>query len=136
MRIMIIFFISFSIMIFQCNNEKRPLLLQKQILNDSINTIVKEWRIDSLGCLNLRTIEKANTLFKVLQFNKKKGKEIIEILGSPNYISNYGPNFCYSYIFNALCYNNKLIDSADYCWIDFLFNSNDSILISMLPICI
>ena len=85
--------------------------------------LIKDWKTDSLGCLGLRSYDKAKEIVAIYKLNSKSNVEIETLLGKPNYI-NHESYLSYSYYFQSFCdsTSRNLIDSMDCCWVEFIFN--------------
>lgn len=93
--------------------------LQNVTRNKMNEKIVSDWKYDSTGCMELRTIAKAKYIKDSLDLINKQKELIINYLGEPNFNFNDGSTNVIRYYFDTFCQDNKIIDSIDYCWIEF-----------------
>lgn len=96
----------------------------KQQIKEKKSNLLKEWRTDSLGCLQYRTKEKAFYIRDSLDLIDKTNSYIIDKLGNPNSVRKDGNVEVIKYYFNTVCRENLFIDSLDYCWVEMLFEKN------------
>lgn len=85
------------------------------------NSIVNDWKIDSIGCTGLRNPNLAN---KLIRENKLEGGNVNDfeiIFGKPNEIRENLFEKTYVYYFNCGCLNNKKIENSDKCYAEFYF---------------
>lgn len=85
------------------------------------DTLLVQWKNDSLGCNGLRTAEKAKALYKQYDLNVKTSNEITEILGKPNKIMDNGTQLSLAYYFDTKCSEGKVIDSIEHCTATFFY---------------
>jgi len=79
------------------------------------------WKSDSLGCEKIRTKEMAEKIIDSLKLSEVNESEFLKYFGNPNTRVNREENIVLGFYFDALCRDNKLIDSADYCIAEFTF---------------
>jgi hypothetical protein len=101
-----------------CRNGTKTPVISKENNQD---TLLMQWKNDSLGCIGLRTAEKARLLFKQYNLQKKNREAIIEVLGKPNKISDNGSQLSLVYYFDTKCNNGKIIDSIEHCSASFFY---------------
>ena len=77
--------------------------------------LVRQWRKDSLGCIELRSEAAARTLYYRYKLKDKTSNEIIDVLGPPNKMLDNGAGLWLEYYFGTTCSGDKLIDSIEYC---------------------
>jgi hypothetical protein len=89
------------------------------------NSIVNDWKIDSIGCNGLRNPNLAN---KLIGENKLEGKNVNDfeiIFGKPNEIRESFLEKTYVYYYSSFCKDGKLVKNSDKCYAEFYFiNSN------------
>lgn len=136
------------------NNVNSKYTLQTQIskqlsmagfinVNDSTLRVLEEWRIDSLGCMQLRGKRRAQFLVNSLELKGRSKWHLISALGKPNvarteseYASTPKGEFeILCYYFDSICYGGAVVDSLDKCWADFLFSKSDNTLKDVVYIC-
>lgn len=92
--------------------------------NDSLLT---QWRQDSIGCLKYRTYEIVKQLNTIYQLEKKTSSDLVELLGEPNrIIRTEAKGKVYRYFYNTCCKDGVLDKECDYSWVDFNFETNQS----------
>ena len=115
--VVIFFFLSFLI---SCNDSVRSKKQESSpIVQDEVT--LNEWRIDSLGCNRIRTKELAERMILDNNLEGKAMSDFEHIFGKPNRRETTKEEVIISYYFNALCRNNKFLDTADYCVAEFRF---------------
>lgn len=83
------------------------------------------WRIDTCGCLGYRSLETAQTLIDEFDLLDKNIDEFESVFGIPNEKGYHGKKIVLSYYLQSVCdSNNKLVENADRCWVDFIFVDN------------
>ncbi len=115
------------IIIFSCENNSSS----RDVTNNSSQTIVKNdslimnWKKDSLGCLMYRRFELAENLFIKYELEGKDVNKIIEVFGKPNEYNIDIKGTCGEMIYycNSICYKNKIIDSSEKQWVLFVFEN-------------
>lgn len=115
------------IIVFLCNfffcscQEKSNKVIDNE---NSKNQIINNWKKDSLGCLGLRSLDLAK---KIIEDNNLLGcsKENFEdFFGAPNDLIINEEKIALIYYIEARCKNDKLVNGADKCWIQFSFVRN------------
>lgn len=100
-------------------NKKEARLRCKEI-----DTLIKKWQSDSLGCQKLRTKDVAETIIDSLKLNSASEVEFLKVFGKPNTENEREGSKILGYYFDAICRDGKFIDSADYCIAEFSFVQN------------
>jgi len=85
------------------------------------DTLLVQWKNDSLGCSGFRTAEKAKSLYKQYDLKLKTSGEIIKLLGKPNKIIGNGTQLSLAYYFDTKCSEGKVIDSIEHCTASFFY---------------
>lgn len=99
------------ILFYSCTYKRNKYIsLDKKI---ALNPYVKQWKLDSLGCLNLKPLC-IDTIRTSFNFKKLHSDEIERIIGKPNYILNKGKFDLHYYCLNCIvekgdCYNIMVI---------------------------
>ena len=103
--------------------------------NMSIDSILKEWKIDSLGCKGLRSDSKAMILRDSFNLENQYPRLIIGLLGKPNnYI--FGKDYyVIRYYCQTSCNNGIILDKVEHCWVDFIYKDSLAKKCKMLPTC-
>lgn len=124
MKKTILNFLPLIFIVNSCNsNNFNNISLDK---NDSIESVKNnEWIIDSCGCLGLRSIEMAESLIVEYELLNKSIVDFKKVFGEPNEMQIKNDKVYLVYYFNSMCNaDNKIIDGADRCWMDFVFENN------------
>lgn len=93
-------------------------------LSDSTIVRAERWRLDSLGCLNYRSVDVANAILNELPENYKNCDSMLVLLGAPNGKSQDTGYITYIYYFQIICEQMEG-ETPDMQWMDFVFRSND-----------
>jgi hypothetical protein len=103
----------------------------------AVDSIIKEWRDDSLGCQRLRTLEKVKILIDTFDLLEKYPSELIDLLGKPNKVYSKDTIMSIRYYSQSICNenNNKTSDSLVVCWFEFYYPNAKINKCKMLPIC-
>jgi hypothetical protein len=86
--------------------------------------IIKNWKLDTLGCLGYRNINTSYYLIDSLNLKGKNKDFLIRKIGLPNYSQKTNNTETFKYYFNTTCKNGVFIDSIDYCWLELFIISN------------
>lgn len=89
-----------------------------------VEIFIQQWKSDSLGCQKLRTKIKAEAIIDSLKLGSSEKTEFISVFGNPNKQDTREGSIILGYYFDAICINEKLMDSADYCIAEFTFMEN------------
>ena len=101
---------------FSMNNKRNSL---SYIL--TIDTNKQKWIQDSLGCVQLRTLELADSLIEKYDLLHKSTREFLLVFGKPNEILSTKEKLYLRYYMESECEKGLLIEDADKSWIDFVF---------------
>lgn len=115
--------IMLSCAINSCNIENGHLMREKEqcIKPDNIHN----WRIDSCGCLGLRSLELAGSLIEENDLLNKSAEEFESVFGRPNKKKTLNDMVYLVYYLNSVCdENNRPRKGADRCWVEFVFQNN------------
>lgn len=110
-------FICSFILLQNCGNSNVNLLGKE----NNADTILIQWKADSLGCRGLRTAEKARVLYSQYNLKTKTSNEVTEILGNPNKIIDSETQLSIVYYFDTRCSDGKIIDSIEHCSASFFY---------------
>ena len=130
-------YIVIIIILLSCSHlQKKSNNIVKYKNYTNINKILNEFKIDSLGCLGLRSKYKINLLIDSLNLRTKSKENIIEILGEPNQIITFKNNLLNQveifYIFNTYCDEmGKPIMEYDHQWINFVISLDSNKVIDI-----
>ena len=116
-----------TIVIANCTAPTSPAVNAAQsdtALSDSTIARAVRWRLDSLGCLNYRSVELANAVLNELPENYKNCDSILSLLGTPNEKSTGSDYITYIYYFQIICEQMEG-ETPDMQWIEFTFMSKD-----------
>jgi hypothetical protein len=83
-----------------------------------------DWKKDSVGCWHLRTLELADSLVSVNNLLAKSTDEFINVFGIPNKKKEYNNKIVFIYYLYSVCKEEKLVENADKCWVEFIFKDN------------
>lgn len=112
----------FSLFVFlvSCTDSGKSKKQDKLSITQTEVTL-NEWKTDSLGCKRIRTKELAEKLVIENSLEEKTISDFENIFGKPNKSEVVEEAVIFSYYFNAMCRNNKFLDTADYCVAEFRF---------------
>ena len=100
------------------------------------DNLTKNWKKDSLGCLNLRSKFYSDSINKKIIFKNKSESFITLYLGKSNKREVRGEYKYYIYYFNTKCnVNNRIIDSVDKCYLQYRINSKTRKVLDFQNIC-
>lgn len=106
-----------------CTIDNGHLMREKEqcIRPDNIH----DWRIDSCGCLGLRSLELAGSLIEENDLLNKSAEEFESVFGMPNKRKTQNNVIYLVYYLNSVCDdNNQPRKNADRCWVEFVFQDN------------
>lgn len=112
----------FLLIIYSCNYsiDNKSIMATDRcctIDNDSI-----DWKIDSCGCLGIRSMALAKLLIEENNLLEKSSSEFIEVFGKPNNTKTDDGVIYLQYYFNTVCDKKKHpIKGADKCRVEFVF---------------
>src|SRR6185312_4871428 len=110
--------LAFIILLQNCNSGTVENVAKSA--NES-DTLLAQWKEDSLGCIGLRTVENARLLFKRYNLQVKTSDDIIALLGKPNKVIDSGNRLSLNYYFDTKCGMGKVIDSIEHCSASFFY---------------
>ena len=85
----------------------------------------EDWRIDSCGCLGLRSIALAKSLIEDYGLEGNSREEFEKVFGKPNVWRTEQTQIVLVYYFNSICDDdNRPRKGADKCWMEFVFENN------------
>jgi hypothetical protein len=84
-----------------------------------IEQILALWKDDSMGCAKYRNQTNTRLLVDCYHLEDVPLEQLRHVLGHPDLQTESTQEYRIKYYFNSLCSNGDLIDSADYCWIEF-----------------
>lgn len=121
-----------------CNEKKVDVLTnlnnlsEIQSINNKNDSIVSKWRLDSLGCEHLRTIEMGKQIFDKYS-NNGQLKDTIDIkliFGNPNKKMLLDNQVNFFFYINSCCNRNKLnIKECDYSFINIIYSNEEKKII-------
>lgn len=127
----ILFFILLSIPVFSAcsnNDSTKGSSMPNGIYEEQGRKNMKsgdKWRMDTCGCLGYRSIEIARALIDEFDLLDKSTDEFERVFGISNEKECNGEEIVLSYYLQSVCdNNNKLLEDADKCWVDFVFIDN------------
>ncbi len=103
-----------SIGLLSCN-------MLRQSNDDTNNNLYNDWRVDTLGCLKLRTLSNAKYIRDSLNIVNKESSFVINKLGQPNFQTINSNIEIIRYYFDTYCHESEIIDTLDYCWLEMSF---------------
>lgn len=119
----------FFCMLLSASNDNRILsgrnIADEYCIQDSLDSIFKDWRKDTTGCLNLRE----NHVNTVIAFVKKKVrsyKQLLKCLGKPNIASSEKDVTNLVYYTSASCSNGMPDLSGEHCFLIISFVNKKS----------
>lgn len=80
---------------------------------DSLAILSQQWKNDSLGCDNVRTIDSFDKLLKGYSLAQKDEAEMLKVLGTPNEEEKYSGKTIAIYYFSSICTANKIVKGSD-----------------------
>lgn len=100
-----------------------------QLKNDKSNNVIEDigedWRIDSCGCMGLRSIAMAKSMIEESDLVNHSIEEFEKVFGKPNERRTDVDQVVLIYYFNSICDNdNRPRKGADKCWLEFVFKNN------------
>lgn len=105
------------------NRLKSKVLINGQ--NGSISDILKQWRLDSLGCKNIRNMSNIQLLIDSLKIDYQIPSKVESLLGRPNNVVVGKSNYTLIYYINSYCVTRGTVQmtpsNIDRCWIEFNF---------------
>ena len=120
-----ILIIIFTIILFSCKSRKK----------DNHSNITQSWKKDSLGCMNLRNKNYSDKINKKINFIAKSEKYLIKKLGKYNKVIINDKYKFYLYYYGTSCQNNKIIDSVDYCYLEYRVNIKTKTIVDYQNVC-
>lgn len=87
--------------------------------DQSIDKVLVQWKSDASGCHHFRNMTNTKELIKCYYLESVDCKQLQSVLGKADLQTESDQNLHYRYFFNSLCSGGKLVDSADYCWVEF-----------------
>lgn len=109
---------------------------QSVSVDDTLDIYLANWRKDSLGCLQLRSKKASYFLIEKMDLIEKTENQVVSILGTPNTIYCDGEKVRLKYYFGSLCDNGLINDSADFCWVEYVFLKSNGKVIDINHICL
>ena len=100
-----------------CSNNKMNLFNTKNILNDSL---ISQWRSDSLGCMNVRSFILFEKIYSKYRFDTMGKQSIIYLLGRPNFTYSNENVEGLNYYMDSYCKQNKIDSTKNKCWLSVL----------------
>jgi len=85
---------------------------------------IQKWLIDSLGCRHIRTLDLADSLVNRYGLLSKCKRDFLLVFGPPNDIDSVQNRLVLIYYINSVCRSDMIIDKADKCWINFVFEDD------------
>lgn len=96
--------------------------------SDSLSNVLKGWRRDSTGCLDLRSFNSALKLIKAYKIDKNDFVYCVSILGQPNEIHIEGDYLECTYYYSTNCDSGAINKKMPWCFIDIDFNRKGKFL--------
>ena len=93
-------------------------------INDTLLQYTTEWKRDSLGCLKLRTKEKAESIIRILKNANIHVLTMYKNFGSPNEQQIINEKLILIYYFDCVCNNGHLVMKSDKCYAKFYLKSD------------
>jgi hypothetical protein len=90
----------------------------------NIDSILIEWKTDSIGCKGLRSNIKAELLRDSLKLENQYPQSIIDLLGKANSYILTKKHYVIRYYYQTFCHSDKHVESVDYCWVDFIYEDS------------
>lgn len=156
MRFFLFSFFCLLILVVSCKNDTRDNVSNRAQLknalsklgiseiSDSTLLILEEWRLDSLGCMRLRNMDKILKVASELDLIGKSREFVVQVFGPPNFVKSvelYIPSIDeqtftgVGYYFDSICRNAALVDSSDKCWIEFLVSQKTNTVVDISDVC-
>ena len=114
----VILILTFSIMLVCCSNYRGETASYKDGL-DSLTIVISNFKIDSLGCLGLRSKNSIDFIYLNSKIEGKPERELLDLLGKPNDTISANGKLNLRYYFDSYCSNGFPIDSVEKCWSNF-----------------
>jgi len=96
--------------------------ISREIKVQQDDSLILQWRNDSLGCKKIRNYEMAVLITRNYDLTHKSTNGIIDLLGKPNKIIGFKKNgVILRYYYDSCCQNGKVNYECDYSTWEFVF---------------
>jgi len=103
-------------------------------VSEASNSQIDEWKMDSLGCDHIRTLEMAFEIAEQEDLLNKSYEEVCKVMGPPNEDSIKGTERTLKYYYKSACYEGEVIRGG-VCWALFEFESDRLIKLPEIGFC-
>jgi len=116
------FLFVFLFLFYSCSQKKR---FDFEFVENKVEDSMKfnNWKIDSWGCLNLRSLDLAKELIENNLLINDSIQRFINIFGAPNEINEEKNLMALIYYSETQCINGEINTGADKCWVQFNFSN-------------
>lgn len=90
-------------------------------LDSATRTNAATWKSDPMGCKGQRTDPMGAALAENLKQAKLTAKEVMELLGDPEFTQTRNAYRVLGYYYNGDCLEGEIPDGAVYCVLEFFF---------------
>jgi hypothetical protein len=114
----------FLLLLCGCKQSPQAVSLQMTDTKDTLLRYADEWKKDSLGCLKLRSKEKAEMIMELLKKDVVTVQKLYSSFGVPNEEKRNNSNLILTYYFDCICKKGELVENSDKCYFNIYITAN------------
>lgn len=104
-------------------------------MQNNQDDFVANWKKDKFGCENLRNYKYLEDINSKYLFVGKKVDELESKLGKADSVIEKKNNLYFRYYFDGICRNKTIVDSSDYCYVNYKVDRIEKKVLDIHKVC-